>query len=130
MQIHAFIITTTTELVFIHETSPVSPINLSNFAKLNLLTHLTNNQKQPPLAQSTIRGIDFIILRENELAFIFCHSNASAIFCQKLKEIFQAAFESVTRDQLNQQSLTNNIDLSFDLLRRMLQFGQIHEVDL
>ena len=74
---------------------------LCHSAKFNLLTQLTPHQ--PPLAQLTSNGIDFIILRENELAFIFCHSNASALFCQKLKDKFQAAFESVTRDQVSQQ---------------------------
>jgi len=126
MEIHAIIAITDTELLFLHETSPVSPINLHNFASFNLFNYLTN--PCPPFAQVTSESAQFIILY-GEVTLIFCHSNASVLFCQKLKDLFIEAFQTAAAESFTPQSSTNNIDLCFDLLRRILQFGRLHEVD-
>ena len=159
MEIHAIIATSDTELIFLHECSPVSPITLTNYATFNLLNHFTPTTpttcSSPPLAHHRVISVndaEFTILRgEHFVTFIFCHTkNASTspvIFCHKIKELFTIAFESITRDTVNQQvltrlfystllygccvqSMTNNIDLCLDLFRRIIQFGRIHEVDL
>lgn len=118
MEIHAIIATSDTELIFLHECSPVSPITLTNYATFNLLNHFTPTTpttcSSPPLAHHRVISVndaEFTILRgEHFVTFIFCHTkNASTspvIFCHKIKELFTIAFESITRDTVNQQVLT------------------------
>ena len=116
MEIHAIIATSDTELIFLHECSPVSPITLTNYATFNLLNHLTTPttcSPPPPLAHHRVTSVndaEFTILRgEHFVTFIFCHTkNASTspvIFCHKIKELFTIAFGSITRDTVNQQVL-------------------------
>jgi len=130
MELHAIIATSDTELLFLHECSPVSPVTLTNFASFNLLNHTTPTCS-PPFTHVTTPNAEFTILH-GDVNFIFCHATAATpvIFCHKVKELFTATFKSITRDTVNQQSVTNNIDLCLDLLRRIIQFGRIHEVDL
>ena len=116
MEIHAIIATSDTELIFLHECSPVSPITLTNYATFNLLNHLTPTTtcSPSPLAHHRVTSVndaEFTILRgENFVTFIFCHTKNAAtspvIFCHKIKELFTIAFESITRDTVNQQVLT------------------------
>ena len=74
------------------------------------------------------------------------------MFCEHIKELFETVFESVAKEASTEQSITNNIDwvqffkgsgsalmtrsimnpyadLSYDIFRRIIQFGKINETD-
>jgi len=98
------------KLVLLHETSPLSPINLSNYADFD---------------QSKLISIK----AHHGITFNFCHENSTILFCEHIRELFETVFESVAKETLTEQSISNNIDLSYDILRRIIQFGKINETD-
>merc|ERR1712021_238484 len=102
MELHAIIATSDTELLFLHECSPVSPVTLTNFASFNLLNHTTPTCS-PPFTHVNTPNAEFTILH-GDVTFIFCHAPAATpvIFCHKVKELFTATFKSITRDTVNQ----------------------------
>ena len=75
------------------------------------------------------------------------------MFCEHIKELFETVFESVAKEASTEHSITNNIDwvqfckgsgsawkdttskmnpyadLSYDIFRRIIQFGKINETD-
>lgn len=109
-EIDAVLVFSAQNLIFLHETSPKSPINLSNYADFD---------------QSKLLSVP----ATHGLTFYFCHSNSTVLFCEYIKDLFMAVFQSVTKDKATEQSLINHIDLCYDILRRMIQFGKINETD-
>jgi len=108
--IHAVLLFSGEKLILLHETSPLSPINLSNYADFD---------------QSKLISIK----AQHGLTFTFCHENSNILFCEHIKELFETVFESVAKEPSTEQSITNNIDLSYDIFRRIIQFGKINETD-
>lgn len=108
--IHAVLLFSGEKLILLHETSPLSPIKLSNYADFD---------------QSKLISIK----AQHGLTFTFCHENSNILFCEHIKELFETVFESVAKEASTEQSITNNIDLSYDIFRRIIQFGKINETD-
>jgi len=63
------------------------------------------------------------------LAMVFCHEEMNVLILATIAKTFSSVFAKVTGESLNEKSLTNHIDLCYDVLRRMIQFGFVHEMD-
>jgi hypothetical protein len=123
MEIHGVIIYSRSELILLHETSPRSPVNLQNVKSFDLLQHINTNAHELYFVHE-----NFIIFN-GDFSIIFCHTNSTVLFCEKLRNLFITVLKSVIKLKLTPIVLSNHIDLCYDVLRRMFQFGKIHEID-
>jgi len=57
------------------------------------------------------------------------YRNIQSSFISSLVNLFKNTFSNVTGEILSEKSISNHCELCYDLWRRILQFGSIHQID-
>lgn len=136
-KIYAILFYSNDDLVLHFESITSEWLSMANFDEWNPKLIQFINQKQsyepwnlnlnpisyycPPLFCTK-----FII---GDIVSIFCHEQTSYNLLATIWEVFTDVFHIVTDVDLSLQILESQIDLCYDLLRRILQFGSIHQLD-